>query len=294
MSFTRGNKSCVSFWGTRGTIPTPGRMVEKYGGNTSCVSLSTGSDIIIFDAGTGIRNLGAEIADELTTSKPVTISIFLSHLHLDHLQGLPFFEPLYIADVKINIYVSYYKERTLRRLFTEGAEDEYSPISMSGLNADINICELDSAVMQVGNALVSWQEQRQHPGGSVRYKVQMDGRTFVYATDIELDEIVAKGNSESEFERYSDFIKGADLLVGDGQYSSETYLKHKGFGHSSIPVLIKAACKAKVKRLAVFHHEPSNTDNMLDEFYSIYAQKSLLRATGTEVFWAREGLTVAL
>ncbi|MBN2124685.1 MAG: MBL fold metallo-hydrolase [Deltaproteobacteria bacterium] len=298
MSPNNDDRIHVSFWGTRGSISTPGRITEKYGGNTPCVSLRCGNVIVILDAGTGIRNLGLDLTEEFKGREAgLSLHLFLSHTHWDHIQGLPFFQPAYLKEVRLAIHGSPRKERFLESVLMGQMDYEYFPVSMSAFAADITIHEISEEVLQLGSLRIGWQEQIYHPGGSVRYRFDTEGKRVVYATDVELDRIfgekadVEGGGPAGE---YMDFIDGADLLIADGQYTEEEYPGKMGWGHSSIPVLIEAALHAGVKQLAIFHHDPQHSDKFLDDQWTRYRSVGSSGKHAMDLFWAREGMTLAV
>ncbi len=286
----------VTFWGTRGSIATPGRGTEKYGGNTPCVSVSIQGHHIILDAGTGIRNLGLALKDRAKRGEESRIHLFLSHTHWDHIQGLPFFQPLYEPNTHLTIYGSSKKGRFLSSILWGQMDVEYFPIGLSDLAATLEIQEISSREIKVGPMIVEWEEQKFHPGGSVRYGVRMNGKRIVYATDVELDKIFQEGAQERERQlgSYLEFIENADLLIADGQYTGREYQKKQGWGHTSIPVLIDLALKARVKQLAVFHHDPRRSDAEIDELWRLWLEKLKEKGHSITLFWAREGMTLAL
>lgn len=297
MSSEDNTPAHLSFWGTRGSISTPGRITEKYGGNTPCVSVHHGDTHIIFDAGTGIRNLGLELADEYAgRSEELTVHLFLSHTHWDHIQGLPFFSPAYMKGVKLIIYGSAAKAGFLENVLRGQMTFAYFPVDMAELTANITIREFSEPELQIDGFTVSWQEQMYHPGGCVRYALCRDGKRLVYASDVELNKFMGgKGHSEEEkthAKDYMKFIRGADMLIADGQYTPDEYAKAVGWGHSTVPLLLQTAYKAKVKQLAIFHHDPQHSDKVLDELWREYASKYQQRNPAMQVFWAREGVTI--
>jgi len=299
MTTNKNEKMFVTFWGTRGSISTPGRITEKYGGNTPCVSVRYDDTQIIFDAGTGIRNLGIELLEEIKGDEnPTLLHLFLSHTHWDHIQGLPFFLPSYHKNTKLIIYGSHRKERFLASILKEQMDFDYFPVSMSSFAADISIREMDDKVMQIGPLVIGWQEQVYHPGGSVRYKIIINGSKIVYATDVELNRIFdnLKDNETNEnlAREYMDFIQDADLLIADAQYTEEEYTEKVGWGHSSVSVLLETAFKANVKQLAVFHHDPQHSDQFLDDLWMGTRSKYSSNERKMDVFWAREGMTLAI
>ena len=292
-------KMLVTFWGTRGSISTPGRTTEKYGGNTPCVTIENQGTRIVLDAGTGIRNLGIELVREAEAGTQLLgVHLFLSHTHWDHIQGLPFFQPAYLKDTKVTIYGSPKKERFLASVLKRQMDYEYFPVSMSALTADIRIQEMSEENLHLGPITIEWEEQGFHPGGSVRYRFSAHGRKVVYATDVELD-LIFNGDprtkeKEAAARTYLDFIAGADLLIADGMFSEEEYPSRVGWGHASIPAVIDAASKSGVKQLAIFHHDPQHSDKYLDDLWVKYRSRYLAGPPKMDLFWAREGLTLAV
>jgi len=289
----------VTFWGTRGSISTPGRTTERYGGNTSCVTILHKNTHIILDAGTGIRNFGLDIRDEAgNPGKELSLHLFLSHTHWDHIQGLPFFQPAYDKDTILTIYGSPYKEKFLASVLKGQMDKEYFPVSMAVFSADIRIREISEETIHLGEMTIEWQEQFHHPGGSVRYSLQVDGKKIVYATDVELNRIFQgglRGNDQKTLARqYLEFVHKADLLIADGQFTEEEYFSKAGWGHTSIPLLLNVAYEAEVKQLAIFHHDPQHSDKFLDSFWMENRSTFLSTYKKMDIFWAREGLTLEI
>ncbi len=292
-------KPLVTFWGTRGSVPTPGRITEKYGGNTPCVTVRYQDIHTIFDAGTGIRNLGIDLIEEYNkVGKGLSLHLFFSHTHWDHIQGLPFFQPAYIKDTNLTIYGSPHKEHFLASILKGQMDFEYFPVGMSEFSANITIQEISEQVIHLGEVIIDWQEQVCHPGGSVRYRLGINGKKIVYATDVELNHIfnprVDTKKNRVLAQDYLDFVYNADLLIADGQYTEEEYQSKVGWGHSSIQLLFDIAYKAHVKQLAIFHHDPQHSDKFLDELWMKSRSKFHSDYKKMDVFWAREGLTLAI
>jgi phosphoribosyl 1,2-cyclic phosphodiesterase len=296
---SKPDRILLTFWGTRGSIATPGRMTEKYGGNTACISLEFKDQMVILDAGTGIRNLGIEqMTKGMDRNNPFTFHLFLSHTHWDHIQGLPFFLPAYVKDCRITIYGSPKKERFLESVLKDQMDQDYFPVSMSAFEADIRIEEITKDVIHLGPIDVFWEEQVCHPGGSVSYCFQIQGKKIVYATDVELDRMAdaesEKGVEGDLYQAYMDFIREADILIADGQFTAEEYAISQGWGHSSHPVLLDTAYRSRVKQVAVFHHDPRHSDQLLDQLWMENRSRYRKGKHKMKVFWAREGLTVSV
>jgi len=292
------SKFYLTFWGTRGSISTPGSTTEKYGGNTPCVSVRFKDTEIILDAGTGIRNLGIHLAEQMKREEHRRkLHLFLSHTHWDHIQGLPFFSPAYIPETELAIYGSPKKESFLEAILSRQMDINYFPVEMNALAADISIKEINDDTLHLGDMNIDWQEQVVHPGGCVRYSLSAEGKKIVYATDVELDKIVdgkEPADSDRLLEEYREFIHGADLLIADGQYTAAEYPERVGYGHTSIPTLVGIANEEDVKQLAVFHHDPLHSDTMLDKLWKNFAPQFASQETPMNLFWAREGMTIAV
>ncbi|OVE74071.1 hypothetical protein BVX94_01680, partial [bacterium B17] len=227
------------------------------------------------------------------------LHLFLSHTHWDHIQGLPFFMPAYSKDVSIKIYGSPNKEQFLESILSRQMDVNYFPVDMNALSAKISIKEIHDQKIKINNMTVEWDEQVCHPGGSVRYRITSDNSSIIYATDVELNKMNINQKdqdaAQKELEdKYRQFIKGADLLIGDGQYTDQEYNSRRGWGHSSVELLTEIAYEEEVKQLAVFHHDPLHSDSMLDKLWSIYSPKFNAKEPPMNIFWAREGMTIAV
>jgi phosphoribosyl 1,2-cyclic phosphodiesterase len=246
----------IEFWGVRGSIPSPGATTVRYGGNTSCVSvqLSTGQRLIL-DAGTGMRQLGQSLA-----SDDSDLFILLSHPHWDHIQGLPFFQPLYQPDRHIYIFPTPCGE-TLWCTALEQMDGAHFPVKASDLPSHTQ-CITHEVMTFLDNKGFGISEiATNHPGGSKGYRIEDGGSTMVYLTDNELEPPYAKTTS---FESFVEFCWQADVLIHDAQYL-ESDMPHKhGWGHSLVSQVRELAAAAEVKRLVLFHHDPERTDDELD------------------------------
>lgn len=286
------DNTVITFWGTRGSVATPGPHTERYGGNTSCVSVKHNNSYFVFDAGTGIRAFGDMFIKEFKDNPSQNeITLLLSHTHWDHIQGLPFFSPAYKGNISLNIFSKIRNEGQLKKLLTGQMEQNYFPIPMSKMNAQINIQEFEDKSAILNNVTIEITEQ-EHPGGSNAYKLNCNGLKIIYATDNELDLIFDRNGDclNEKAENYLNFIKEADLLIADGQYTDEEYQEKSGWGHSTISCLLKVAERAKVKKLAIFHHDPYHSDQDLDEISQQYLSEYESKGSSLDFFWAKEGM----
>lgn len=287
----------VRFWGTRGSIPTPGSKTRRYGGNTSCVAIDVDGSLFILDAGTGLRELG----DDLVALNPGSIEAHLlfSHTHWDHIQGFPFFRPAYQPSTQLHVYEIARDDERFTRLLQGQMRSEYFPVKFSDLGSSILPEYFSNGQNQINGVRLRCLEQN-HPGRSFAYRMETHDRTIVYATDTELDlmlENAAASSRDPEIlrivpRRILDFVRDADLLIADAQYTDEEYVNKVGWGHSRIATVVDMAVVANVKRLALFHHDPSHSDDHIDSIVETARQRAELRGSKIDVFAAREGLTL--
>jgi len=261
----------------RGSIPTPGPSTVRYGGNTSCIEVRCGSDIIVLDAGTGLRKLGQSLLKEFTR-KPLNLTLLLSHTHWDHIQGLPFFAPIYESRCRLRILGCEGSRNSLVAAITGQMESTYFPVPFSNLPSNIEIEELKTFEFALGDFLVT-VHRANHPGATVGY------RLVVFFPDTE----PRQGDSTM-----LEFIRDADVLILDSQYDREEYKEHKGWGHGCVDDSVALALKAGVKKLVLFHHDPDHDDQKIDEFVQ-HARKLVTKAKGKlKVEAAREGMEIIL
>jgi phosphoribosyl 1,2-cyclic phosphodiesterase len=251
----------VTLWGTRGSLATPGPEMARYGGNTSCVSvLGREGTMLVLDAGTGIRRLGATVPQSVRR-----LDILLTHLHMDHIQGLGFFAPLYRPDLDVHIWGPGSVTLRLQARLMRYLSPPLFPVNLSELPCRLTFHEVPSAEVDIGefrvcSALVC------HPGPTVGYRVSApDGKVLTYLPDHE--PALAAQNFPSlprEWTSGGTLAAGADLLIHDGQYSAAEYPGHCGWGHSSLDHTLAFATLTGVKQLVPFHHDPDHTDDELD------------------------------
>ncbi len=249
----------ITLWGTRGSLPSAGPDTVRYGGNTSCVEVR-GDDgtFLVLDAGTGILRLSRTVAP--TTSR---VDILLTHLHMDHIQGLGFFEPMYRPGVEVCIWGPPSTTMDLRTRLAKYLSPPLFPIRLRDLPARITLHDLPLgrfaiAGFEITAALVC------HPGPTVGYRIADRSASIAYIPDHEPALAARHFPEEADWTSGFDLAAGADLLIHDAQYSAAEYLKHTGWGHSSISHAIAFAAATEVKRLIAFHHDPSHTDEALD------------------------------
>jgi len=256
----------------------------RYGGNTTCVEVRCGADIIILDAGTGLRKLGQSLLAEFK-KKPLNLTLLLTHTHWDHIQGLPYFAPIYEPTCRLHILGSEGTRKGLVTTLTGQMESTYFPVPFSELSSNIEIEELHDFNFAVGAILVSAQRAN-HPGVTVGYRLFSPDGIVVFFPDVE----PRTGDDREMIE----FVRDADVLILDSQYDRAEYRRHTGWGHGCVDDSVAFALKAGVKKLILFHHDPDHDDKKIDAFVK-YARRLVAKARGKlKVEAAREGMTIQL
>lgn len=314
----------VKFWGVRGSLPRPlppweyrdklheilklangvdvstKRKREKFlkslpdtigkffGGNTPCVEAIVNGERIIFDLGSGARELGKEILDAHTKGEPEAIRIFLSHTHWDHIMGFPFFLPAFSSDFTLHFYSPH---GSVKERLEYQQEKRFFPVSLDAMKAKKKFPAVKpGGRVNLGEVTVANKELH-HPGKSFAYRVFHKGKSFIYASDAEYNKL-----NYQQIEEYVTFFQDADLLIFDAMYSFHQELVKVDWGHSSAPVGIDIAVKAQVKKLALFHHDPDNTDKEICELLDIAMRykNETYPDSPLEIFLAVEGAEVKL
>lgn len=287
----------LRFWGTRGSIATPGPETNHFGGNTSCVELTTGAgETLILDCGTGARSLGAELMSRQQGS--IYLSILIGHTHWDHIQGFPFFAPVFAPGNRIDVYAPEGGRRSLQHVLAGQMEFTYFPVELDQLPAAINYHQLSEGRYDIGGATVVTQFLN-HPAPTLGYRVECDGAAVVYLTDHEpfaesLWRSDAKpGRIESMLHegdrRHARFMEGADLVIHDAQYTPEEYKGKKNWGHSHFEYVVEVAAAAGVPRLALTHHDPAHDDAFVREVERRARAVAGRLGAELEIFCAYEG-----
>ena len=278
----------ISFYGVRGSTAVPGPATVKYGGNTSCVhiELDSGNDLIL-DAGTGIRLLGQRLVQK---SNPA--NILLSHGHWDHIQGYPFFAPIYQPDREIHAYISIESGRKLLNSLFEQMDGTSFPVRAADLPS-INLPKFKGIESELyeREGIQVVKKPLNHPGGGVAYRINENGATCAYVTDNELDPPYQPATT---YDQWVDYLHGVDVLIHDAQYTEDDMPHKHGWGHTLISQVRRLATDAEVGALVMFHHDPDRSDSELDEI-QIENQNYLdsNRAPAQSVC-AAEGMTIEL
>jgi phosphoribosyl 1,2-cyclic phosphodiesterase len=294
----------LKFWGTRGSISVPGPGTFRYGGNTTCVEVRADDEIIVLDAGSGIRSLGIALEKEFQ-SQPIKLSLLITHAHWDHIQGLPFFAPAYKKknEIRVRGYDGF--DTSFGKIMAEPMKAPFFPIAMRELSARIDIKKLSEMEFSVGKVQVRARFVN-HPGvcagyrlftsaGSIAFLPDHEPYCFLHsakANDMSPEE--AKKTGEEERIGLVKFLHGSDLLILDTQYTDTEYERHIGWGHGSISSVVSLALDAKVRRLLLFHHDPGHDDTRMDAIVEDARRLAHDSGKDLEVDAAREGEEVLL
>lgn len=287
----------VQFWGTRGSIPSPGPRTVKYGGNTPCVEVRTSTGwLLILDAGTGIRELGRSLL-ERSNGNPVKGDIFLTHAHWDHIQGLPFFAPVFGRGNHFTIWGSKALETSIDRVVRDQMSPVVFPVTFEQLDATIDFRELAEGERSTGDGYEVTAMEVRHPGGALAYRFtepRAKPTGLVYVSDNELGQAPGYKTPTGWHEKFREFCRGAKVLVHDSTYTTEEYDFHRGWGHSTFREATELAITAGVETLVLFHHEPRRTDDELDR--RVAECQALVKEKGSnvQVLAAAEGLTLTV
>lgn len=292
----------VRFWGTRGSIAVPGPGTNHFGGNTSCVELTTDAgDLLILDCGTGARQLAAMLMAQGRNA--INANILLGHTHWDHIQGFPFFTPAFIKGNTVAIYGPEGSRGSLHEVLAGQMEFTYFPVDLTQLPAAITYHDLTEGIHTIGGVRVATQYLN-HPAMTVGYRVEADGAVIVYLVDHEpfSDELWRAGSVPGHIDsmlhegdrRHAKFMADADLVIHDAQYTPEEYPAKKTWGHSTYDYVVQVAAAAGVKRIALTHHDPGHDDAFVTKIERSARAVASRLGIGLDVFCAYEGCEITL
>ena len=285
----------VRFWGTRGSIAKPGPSTVRFGGNTSCVEVRSASGtLVILDCGTGAHGLGQVLME--TGQHPLKGHVLITHTHWDHIQGIPFFAPFFVPGNEWDIYAPRGLGQSMREALAGQMQYTYFPVTLEALGATIRYHDLVEGVFEVGDIRVRTRYMN-HPALTLGYRLEADGVSIVYACDHEPHShqyALGKGTMGEQDRRHVDFIKGADLVIHDAQYTAPEYVDKMGWGHTTVECAVDMCLTAGVRRLALTHHDPLRDDDSVDRVCDDACAGLPKSERPLEVFAAAEEMVIEL
>jgi phosphoribosyl 1,2-cyclic phosphodiesterase len=298
----------ITFWGVRGSYPVPGAATVRYGGQTSCVEARTANgDCLIVDAGTGLRALGNKLVRE-SGGAPGHYHVLLSHVHWDHIQGLPFFSPVYISGTRISVYALLTAADELNQVIGGITRHEFFPMPLEAVPAQFEFHQVEPAVELAIEGFKVVPIALNHPFGSVGYRIDADGSSWAYVSDTApFTEVLHKQHFLSGPEPLSagdraaltamrealmTQLKGVDTIVYDTHFLPEEYARFPHYGHSTPDQALEICVEAGARRLVLYHHAPSHGDDQMDQIAATYLAKGA--AVGIEVLTSFEGMTLPI
>ncbi|MDR2796374.1 MAG: MBL fold metallo-hydrolase [Spirochaetaceae bacterium] len=298
----------IRFWGTRGSIASPGKETVEFGGNTSCLELRADGRLVIVDFGTGIRALGGSLLANDLKKGPISADIFVTHTHWDHIIGFPVFAPLFIPTSEFRIYGPVMPEGfTLHRALELATDYPFWPVHISEFPAKLTFTDILETTLDLGDGLTVISKMLNHPVITLGYRFEYKGKTIAVVTDHEQfwnpfgDESDPMYSAEADYEgrisaetenkKLTDFLVNADILVHDSSYTEAEYRNGKqNWGHTSYESAIKNSKIAGVRNLIIYHHEPSRTDEMLRGLAAQYVEND----SALKIITAKEGLVLTI
>src|SRR5689334_12299603 len=306
MAAASGSSTRLKLWGVRGSIPVPGPGTVRYGGNTACVEIRADGELIILDAGSGIRELGLALEKEFG-SRPINVSLLITHAHWDHIQGFPFFVPSYNDKNRIRIFGYNGTDSGLQEILKDQMATPFFPVALFDLPGRIQFETLTSMDFNIGKVRVHAMRMN-HPGVCVGYRIVTSQGSIAYMPDNETYDAFKLHSSESDSLNPEEtrkraredraelvkFLQGSDILILDSQYTDEEYEEHVGWGHGSLSSGISLAADAGVRKLILFHHDPTHDDYAIDQMVETARKLAAKTKKGLEVEAAREGAELSL
>jgi len=275
----------LTYWGTRGSTPSPGEHTVRYGGNTPCVVLEHEGGRLVLDAGSGLRGLGRELVAEPNGG---SVDLLLSHVHWDHIQGLPFFAPLYSESFEVRVYGPRPDSTSLEDALERQMAPPYFPLHFSGIARRLRVTEITLEARRIGHFQVRGVLLR-HPGRTFGYQVRpaAGGPSVSYMTDNEL-------GSPGDWDPLVEFLRGTDVLVHDAMFTDAEAQAREGWGHSSIDRVVDLGMAAEVGRVALFHHDPNRGDREMDRLLADARARAAARNSTVVIDAAIEGQSLVL
>ena len=291
------SRGYMRLWGTRGSVPVSNPRFARHGGNTSCLEINCGSEVLIIDAGTGIRELG----NELVRQPPRPLRLFVGHTHWDHIQGFPFFAPAYTPGFHLHVYGASGFGKDLESIFRGQLDRDYFPVELADMQAAIEFHPLGPPPMHLCDAKVRW-EFMNHPGATVGFRIETPTTCLAYITDNEFlkgylgppQDVRLDGPVIAPFQKIVDFVRGCDVLIHEAQYTNEEYVKKVGWGHSSISNVCVLVAAAGIPKWIITHHDPMHDDEFLERKLALTRQVLSSLGHHAEVLNAHDGLTLPL
>lgn len=277
----------IRCWGARGSIPVSGGEYLRYGGDTTCIEIRTKNDeIIIIDAGSGIRRLG----NKLLAEGRQQFTMMFTHAHWDHLLGFPFFKPIYTEGTRITLYGCPFAQASIKQMISRIMTPPNFPVRFEDIRTEITYHESCSDRFTIGSVAV-YSIPLNHPNQGQGYRFEEDGKSFIFLTDNELAYIHPGGRA---YDDYRDFSRGADLLIHDAEYREEDYRKTRTWGHSVYTDALALALDAGVKRLGLFHHNQDRSDTAVDEMVADCRKIIADRRGSLDCFAMHQGMEIEL
>ncbi len=277
----------IDFWGVRGSVPSPGSETIRYGGNTSCISITVENKILILDAGTGIRDLGNSMIEQ----SDLKIFVIITHTHWDHIQGFPFFTPIYQPNRPVYMFPTLHKKNLVLSSLIDQMDGAHFPLTPDQIPSNFNFITEDPLEFLSKNGFYMELVPMNHPGGAFGYKIKFDDTVICYFTDNEIDPPYPKS---IELNELTEQCKNADVLIHDAQYTEDDMPFKHGWGHSLISQVTDLGKTAKVKNLVYFHHDPDSTDDELDAQLEKVSKTLQENGSSVKPYFAYEGLKLTL
>ena len=306
MSEPSASSTRLKLWGVRGSIPVPGAGTIRYGGNTTCAEVRADGEIIVLDAGSGIRELGLALENEFG-SRAINLTLLITHVHWDHIQGFPFFVPSYNDKNQIQIFGYDGANNGFQEILKGQMTVPFFPVALYDLPGKVKIQQLDSMDFNIGKVRVRAKFMN-HPGICVGYRLFTSKGSIAFLPDHEPYDAFKLHSAKSHLlnseqtrklagEERADLVKflhGSDILILDTQYTDEEYEAHVGWGHGSLSTAISLAVDAAVRKLILFHHDPTHDDDAIDEMVQFARKLAAKSGSDLEVEGAREGAEMTL